>query len=78
MKFSKPSFWDQKQISIYSICLIPLSLIIQLLIKLKNFLIKSQKSAIPVICVGNIYLGGTGKTPICIELFNTLKNLLLW
>ena len=38
MNFFKPRFWDNKQISIYSIFLLPISLIIQLLVKMKNFL----------------------------------------
>jgi tetraacyldisaccharide 4'-kinase len=38
-------------------------------------MVKSQKFSIPIICVGNIYLGGTGKTPLCSELFSILKNL---
>ena len=36
---------------------------------------KTHVSSIPIICVGNIYLGGTGKTPLCIEIFSILKNL---
>tara|TARA_Y100000590_G_scaffold423233_1_gene528799 strand:- start:60 stop:902 length:843 start_codon:yes stop_codon:yes gene_type:complete len=42
---------------------------------LKRSLVKPNKSSIPVICVGNIYLGGTGKTPLSIEIFSILKNL---
>jgi len=75
MNFFKPSFWDKKQISVYSIFLLPISLIIQFFGKIKNLSTKSKKFSIPVICVGNIYLGGTGKTPICIELNSILKNL---
>ena len=29
----------------------------------------------PVICVGNIYLGGTGKTPLTLELFKIIKSI---
>ena len=75
MNFFKPSFWDKKQISIYSIFLLPISIVIQFFAKIKNLLTSSKKISIPVICVGNIYLGGTGKTPICIELNTILKNL---
>jgi tetraacyldisaccharide 4'-kinase len=38
-------------------------------------LTKTNELSIPIICVGNIYLGGTGKTPLCIEIFSILKNL---
>ena len=75
MNFFKPRFWDKKQISIYSILLLPITLLIQFFGKIRNLITKSKKFSIPVICIGNIYLGGTGKTPICIELNNILKNL---
>ncbi|SVE01274.1 uncharacterized protein METZ01_LOCUS454128, partial [marine metagenome] len=75
MKFLKPKFWDKKQISIFSIVLFPITLLIKLLNSFKPFFIKNYRFSIPIICVGNIYLGGTGKTPLCIELFSILKNL---
>ena len=34
-----------------------------------------KKFPIPVICVGNIYLGGTGKTPLAREIYNIVKSL---
>ena len=75
MKFLKPKFWDKKQISLFSILLFPIALLIKLLIFFKRFFTKNHRCSIPVICVGNIYLGGTGKTPLCIELFSILKSL---
>jgi tetraacyldisaccharide 4'-kinase len=41
----------------------------------KHSITKTYQCSIPVICVGNIYLGGTGKTPLCIEIFSILKDL---
>ena len=60
MNFFKPKFWDKKQISLYSIFLLPAAIIIQLFNFIKLLIIRSYRSSIPVICVGNIYLGGTG------------------
>ncbi len=75
MSLLKPKFWDKNQVSIFSILLLPIALIIKLLSILKKYTTKTYKFSIPVICVGNIYLGGTGKTPLCIEIFSILKNL---
>ena len=75
MNFLKPKFWDKNKISFFSVLLVPISLLIKLLHALKSIITKTQSFSIPIICVGNIYLGGTGKTPLCIELFSILKNL---
>ena len=75
MKFLKPRFWDNDQISLYSIFLLPVSLLMQIINFVRRLMVKSHKFSIPIICVGNIYLVGTGKTPLCSELFSILKNL---
>ena len=75
MIFFKQKFWDKTKISFFAIVLFPITLILKLLIFLKNIFTKIHKFQIPIICVGNIYLGGTGKTPMCIEIFSILKNL---
>jgi tetraacyldisaccharide 4'-kinase len=40
-----------------------------------KFLKKKKSSNIKTICVGNIYLGGTGKTPLSIKIYELLKQL---
>ena len=75
MIFFKPKFWDSNKISFFPILLLPITLIIKFLGFIKYFLKRTYKCKIPIICVGNIYLGGTGKTPLCIEIFLILKNL---
>ena len=75
MKFLKPRFWDKNKISLFPILLMPVSLVVNLINFFKGFLVAKNNSKIPVICVGNIYLGGTGKTPFAIELFSILKDL---
>ena len=75
MNFLKPKFWDKTKISIFAVLLFPMTLIIIFLSFLKRTTTKTYQYSIPIICVGNIYLGGTGKTPLCIEIFSILKNL---
>ena len=77
MNFFKPKFWDKNKISFFSIIFYPIALLIKFLVFLKMTFTKTHVSSIPIICVGNIYVGGTGKTPLCIEIFSILKNLKL-
>ena len=74
MNFKKPKFWDHSGLSFWSIILYPFSLLF-LVTSLIIKLLKTQKKfPIPVICVGNIYLGGTGKTPLALEIFKIVKS----
>jgi len=75
MNFFKPKFWAKNKISFFSILLFPITLIIKLLSLFKYKITKINTCSIPVFCVGNIYLGGTGKTPLCVEIFKILKYL---
>jgi len=68
MFFFKPKFWDRNKISFFSIILLPASLLIRLINLFRRLITKVNKFSIPIICVGNIYLGGTGKTPLCLEI----------
>ena len=72
MKINKPKFWDTK--NFLSSMLEPLSWIVKLLIIIKKKSTTSIKFNIPIICVGNIYIGGTGKTPLSIFLAKELKK----
>ncbi len=72
MKFKKPKFWND--INFLSICLFPLCLVTIIFNIFKTHFIKGFRSNIPVICVGNIFIGGTGKTPLSIYIYNLLKK----
>jgi len=73
MKIFKPKFWSVKN-SLIAYFLFPLSIFIQALLILRNKITKVKKFSIPVICVGNIYIGGTGKTPLSIEIAKILEK----
>ena len=66
-EIKKPKFWDYKHNSILSYLLWPLSKIVE---KVSNSNKKNRKkiTGIKSICVGNIYIGGTGKTSLAIEI----------
>ena len=75
MKLRKPLFWDKKTISLISILLYPFTLITMLIIVLKKNFFITKKFNIPVICVGNIYIGGTSKTPTSLLISKRLSSL---
>jgi len=63
-----PKFWSQKKDSYLSRSLYPLSLLFRLGTKVRNFASTSKKSPLPVICIGNIVVGGAGKTPVSLKI----------
>ena len=75
MKFNKPKFWDYKKPNFLSYLLLPLTIPIII----NNFFLSIKRNnihpGIKKICVGNIYVGGTGKTPLVIKLYQLLKKL---
>ena len=72
MKFKKPKFWNS--INFLSIILLPFSLLTLIFNIFKSQVITENRFNIPIICVGNIFIGGTGKTPLSIYIYNLLKN----
>ena len=74
MYFIKPQFWDKKKGSFLSILLYPFSIIYYLISIIKKKVSITKKYNIPIICVGNIYIGGTGKTSVAIEIAKILNQ----
>ena len=76
MKIKKPKFWDYNKPNIISYILWPLSFFLQFLSNLKLLIVSKKKfEEIKTICVGNIYVGGTGKTSLSLMIYDILlKN----
>ncbi len=75
MKILKPKFWDQNYYTLPSLLLFPFSLIYKFILYLRKIIVTEKKFSIPIICVGNIYIGGTGKTPVSLKICKILKEL---
>ncbi len=76
MKLKKPKFWDYEKPNIISYLLLPFTIPIII----NNFLLKFKKKnkdfqKIKKICIGNIYVGGTAKTPLSIKITQILNDL---
>ncbi len=71
MKIIKPNFWKTNNLIVY--LLWPLTIITNLILFLKKNK-TVYKPKINSICIGNIYLGGTGKTSLVIKINEILKK----
>ena len=71
MRLIKPKFWETK--NFLSFIFFPFSIFTYLVNITKKFSIK-KNFEIKTICVGNIFLGGTGKTSLAIEINELLKK----
>ena len=73
MNLKKPKFWDLKEPNFFAYVLLPIAIILQ---NLKYLLSKKEpfKLKIKTICVGNIYIGGTGKTSLSIQINKILNE----
>ena len=75
MKLKKPKFWDQKKPNLYAYSLVPISYLVKLIRFYKKKIgSKAKKAKIKTICVGNIYIGGTGKTSLSIRINEILTE----
>ncbi len=73
MNLKKPKFWDYKKPNLYAYLLLPIAFLLKLfnLARIKS---KTNKLKIKTICIGNIYIGGTGKTSLSIEINEILNK----
>lgn len=80
MNINLEKHWYQKSLTLLTLLLLPLSWLFRALVSLRRFLYrnkfkKSVSFSVPIIVVGNITVGGTGKTPFVIALANHLRSL---
>ena len=68
-----PKFWYKN--NLISQIFVPISFIWIFIDFLKRKFSNPYKSKLKIICVGNVNVGGSGKTPLCIHLFRHLKEL---
>ncbi len=71
MRLVKPKFWLKK--NYISFILYPLSIFVKIVNFYKNLAPKKNFN-LKIICIGNIYIGGTGKTSLAIEIYKILNK----
>ena len=74
MQFIKPKFWDLKKPNLLSYLLLPFTIPVRINNIFLDLKSKKKDQRIKTICVGNIYVGGTGKTPSTIKLYQLLNQ----
>ena len=74
MYLKKPLFWDKPNLTLCAYLLLPITLLYYLIFNIKKIFSTRKVFPAKIICVGNIYLGGTGKTPLSDKISKLLKK----
>ena len=73
MRLQAPDFWYEDPNDTVAYVLRPLGWLYALFTKIKHALATPVRATVPVICIGNLTTGGTGKTPLAIAIGERLK-----
>lgn len=74
---NSPKFWYRNDwlSKVLALIIYPLSMIWIIISFIKKKVSKTYRSRLKIICVGNLNIGGTGKTPFAIYTYKILKEL---
>ena len=75
MILKKPKFWDFKKPNFFTYLLYPFTIFVEINNIISSLIPKKKFTEIKTLCVGNLYVGGTGKTPTSLFLYNLLKKM---
>ncbi len=75
MILKKPKFWDFKKPNFLTYLLYPFTIFVEINNIISSLIPKKKFTEIKTLCVGNLYVGGTGKTPTSLFLYNLLKKM---
>ena len=75
MILKKPKFWDFKKPNFFAYLLYPFTIFVEINNIISSLLPKKKFTEIKTLCVGNLYVGGTGKTPTSLLLYNLLRKM---
>ena len=79
MRIDLPRYWYSRSFHFLTVLLLPFSWLFALIVQFRRWLyqvglLKTQRFPVPIIVVGNIVVGGTGKTPCVLWLVNFLEK----
>ena len=79
MRLSSPAFWypdseGGKACRVSALALTPIAALYQIAHKINYARKRSYKASVPVICIGNLTMGGSGKTPVAISIMGLVKS----
>lgn len=70
----QPAFWQHTGFSLPALCLSPFAWLYQTISHRRSARAPRYKASCPVICIGNITMGGAGKTPTARAIANLLQE----